>query len=47
MNIRQKIAQIAKAQRTVRELNRLDNRQLADIGIVREDIAALARAQVN
>jgi len=47
MNIRQKLTQFAKAQRTVRELNRLDNRQLADIGIAREDIAVLARAQVN
>ena len=47
MNIRQKLTQFAKAHRTVRELSKLDNRQLADIGIVREDIAALARAQVN
>jgi uncharacterized protein YjiS (DUF1127 family) len=47
MNIRQKISQFAKFQRTVRELNQLDNRQLADIGIRRENIAALAREHFN
>lgn len=47
MTIRQKLSQFAQVQRTVRELNRLDNRQLADIGINRAEIAALARRQVN
>jgi uncharacterized protein YjiS (DUF1127 family) len=45
MNIRQKIANFAKYQRTVRELNALDNRQLDDIGLNRADIReVLARA---
>jgi uncharacterized protein YjiS (DUF1127 family) len=47
MSIRQKISQFAKARRTARELHQLDNRQLADIGIAREDIAALVRAPAN
>ncbi|HTJ57291.1 MAG TPA: DUF1127 domain-containing protein [Devosiaceae bacterium] len=47
MNIRKKLNQIVQFQRTMRELNSLDNRQLADIGIRREDIAALARRQFN
>ena len=33
MNIRQKIAQFAAYQRTVRELNALTGRQLNDLGI--------------
>jgi uncharacterized protein YjiS (DUF1127 family) len=44
MNIRQKIAQFAAYQRTVRELASLDNRQLNDLGIARSDIKAIARA---
>lgn len=43
MNIRQKLAQYAQYQRTVRELNALDNRQLADLGITRSDIKLIAR----
>jgi uncharacterized protein YjiS (DUF1127 family) len=44
MNIRQKIAQFAQYQQTVRELSALDNRQLSDLGINRTDIKAVARA---
>lgn len=44
MTIRQKLSQFVRYQRTVRELNQLDRRQLADIGVNREDIALLARA---
>ena len=44
MNIRQKLAQFAQYQQTVRELNALDNRQLNDLGISRFDIKAVARA---
>jgi uncharacterized protein YjiS (DUF1127 family) len=43
MNIRQKIAQFAAYQRTVRELNSLTGRQLNDLGITREDIKTVAR----
>ncbi|WDR06457.1 DUF1127 domain-containing protein [Devosia rhodophyticola] len=43
MNIRQKIAQFAQYQQTVRELNALDNRSLNDLGISRYDIKNLAR----
>ena len=45
MSIRQKLSQFAKPQRAVRELRQLDNRQLADIGISRENIAAVVRGQ--
>ena len=44
MNIRQKLAQFAQYQQTVRELSALDNRQLNDLGINRFDIKAVARA---
>ncbi len=44
MNIRQKLAQFAQYQQTVRELNALDNRQLSDLGINRFDIKTIARA---
>jgi uncharacterized protein YjiS (DUF1127 family) len=44
MNIRQKLAQFVAYQRTVRELDALDNRQLNDLGIQRADIKRLARA---
>lgn len=43
MNIRQKLAQFAQYQQTVRELNALDNRSLNDLGISRGDIKSLAR----
>lgn len=43
MNIRQKLAQFAAYQRTVRELAALDNRQLNDLGIHRGDIKSVAR----
>ncbi len=43
MNLAQRINQFTNFQRTVRALNKLDGRQLADIGVVRDDIAALAR----
>lgn len=45
MNIRQKLAQFAQYQQTVRELAALDNRQLSDLGINRSDIKSLARAK--
>ncbi|MEO5807951.1 DUF1127 domain-containing protein [Devosia sp.] len=45
MNIRQKLAQFAQYQQTVRELSALDTRQLNDLGIARGDIKALARAK--
>jgi len=41
--IRQKLAQFAAYQRTVRELNALTGRQLNDLGITREDIKTIAR----
>ncbi len=44
MNIRQKLAQFVAYQRTVRELDALDNRQLNDLGIQRADIRRVARA---
>ncbi|WDR02687.1 DUF1127 domain-containing protein [Devosia algicola] len=43
MNIRQKLAQFAQYQQTVRELNSLDTRSLNDLGINRYDIKNLAR----
>jgi uncharacterized protein YjiS (DUF1127 family) len=43
MNFRQKIAQFAQYQRTVRELNALDSRLLNDLGIDRADIKNIAR----
>jgi len=45
MTILRKLNQLATYQRTVRALTKLDNRQLADIGVVREDIATLARGR--
>jgi len=47
MSIRQRIQQYVSYQRTVRELNKLDGRQLNDLGIARADIAALARGQIK
>ena len=46
MTIRQKIADFVTYTRTLRELQALDNRQLADIGVNRSDIRAVARAAV-
>lgn len=43
MTIRQKIAEFAAYQRTVRELNALNARELNDLGITRDDIKAIAR----
>jgi uncharacterized protein YjiS (DUF1127 family) len=43
MTILRKLNQIATYQRTVRELNKLDNRLLADLGIARDNIATVAR----
>jgi uncharacterized protein YjiS (DUF1127 family) len=42
--IRQKIAEFAAYQRTVRELNALTGRQLNDLGITRDQIKTIARA---
>jgi uncharacterized protein YjiS (DUF1127 family) len=47
MNILDRINQYTTYQRTVRELNRLDNRQLADLGITRGDIRQLARGRAR
>jgi uncharacterized protein YjiS (DUF1127 family) len=44
MTIRQKIAEFAAYQRTVRELNSLSTRELNDLGITRENIKSIARA---
>lgn len=43
MNIAKKIADFARYQRTLRELNSLDSRQLNDLGITRSDIRSIAR----
>ena len=43
MNIRQRLAQFAQYQRTMRELNSLDQRQLNDLGITKGDIKNIAR----
>lgn len=43
MTIRQKFNEFVEYRRTVRALNALDKRQLADIGIRRDEIPALAR----
>lgn len=43
MNIAKKIAEFARYQRTLRELNSLDSRQLNDLGITRSDIKSIAR----
>ena len=45
--LRQKIAQYAAYQRTVRELNQLTNIQLRDLGITRDDIKAVAKTAAN
>ncbi|WP_082903852.1 DUF1127 domain-containing protein [Devosia elaeis] len=43
MNIAKKIADFARYQRTLRELNSLDSRQLHDLGITKGDIKSIAR----
>ncbi len=43
MNIAKKIAEYARYQRTLRELNAMDVRQLHDLGITKGDIKAIAR----
>ena len=43
MNITKKLADFARYQRTLRELNALDNRQLHDLGITKGDIRSIAR----
>jgi uncharacterized protein YjiS (DUF1127 family) len=45
MNIRQKLNQFAQYQRTIRELNALDARQLNDLGITKGDIKSIARGE--
>ncbi len=47
MNIRQKIAQFAQYQRTMRELSALDARQLNDLGITKGDIKNIARGALS
>jgi uncharacterized protein YjiS (DUF1127 family) len=43
MNIAKKLADYARYQRTLRELNSLDSRQLNDLGITKGDIKSIAR----
>jgi len=43
MNIAKKLADYARYQRTLRELNNLDARQLNDLGITKGDIKNIAR----
>ncbi|WP_083982949.1 DUF1127 domain-containing protein [Devosia soli] len=43
MNFAKKLADYARYQRTMRELNSLDARQLTDLGITRADIKSIAR----
>jgi uncharacterized protein YjiS (DUF1127 family) len=47
MSIRQRLQQYVSYQRTLRELNKLDGRQLNDLGISRADIAVIARGQTK
>jgi uncharacterized protein YjiS (DUF1127 family) len=42
MNIKQKLANYRRYRQVVRELNALDSRDLADLGITRGDIHAVA-----
>lgn len=46
MNIRQKLAQYAAYNRTVRELKQLSNSQLRDLGIDAADIKTVAKAAI-
>jgi uncharacterized protein YjiS (DUF1127 family) len=43
MNIAKKLSDYARYQRTLRELNSLDTRQLNDLGITKGDIKSIAR----
>jgi uncharacterized protein YjiS (DUF1127 family) len=43
MNIAKKLSDFARYQRTLRELNSLDSRQLNDLGITKGDIKNIAR----
>ena len=47
MSIRQRLQQYVSYQRTLRELNKLDGRQLHDLGISRADFAVIARGQTK
>ena len=47
MNIRQRLAQFAQYQRTMRELSSLDQRQLNDLGITKGDIKNIARGALG
>lgn len=42
MNIKQKLENYRRYRQVVRELNAMDNRELADLGITRGDIHAVA-----
>jgi uncharacterized protein YjiS (DUF1127 family) len=46
MNIRQKLSQFAAYNRTVRELSKLSNTQLRDLGINRDTIKDVAKVAV-
>jgi uncharacterized protein YjiS (DUF1127 family) len=46
MTIRQRLAQFAQYQRTMRELSNLDTRQLNDLGITRSDFKAIASGKL-
>lgn len=47
MSIRKTLRQWAAYQQTVRELNTLDNRSLADLGIQRGEISRIARSHAR
>ena len=47
MTIRQRLAQFAQYQRTMRELSNLDARQLNDLGITRSDFKAIASGKLS
>ena len=47
MTIRQRLAQFAQYQRTMRELSNLDTRQLNDLGITRADFKAIASGKLS
>jgi uncharacterized protein YjiS (DUF1127 family) len=43
MSIRQKIARFTSYRRTIRELSKLNDRELRDVGLTRGDIDTVAR----
>jgi uncharacterized protein YjiS (DUF1127 family) len=43
MSIRQKFARYAAYRQTIRELSKLDDRELRDVGLTRGDILSIAR----